>query len=131
MKPINLLGAATVLLMAATPAYAVNWVYVSTMDSGTDTYFDADSIRRSGNQVTVWERLDHSRDKTEKERERKKLVRYDCAERTRILINVIAYYPDGTVKSATWQPYEQEAVPVAPGTVGEATLEAVCAATTR
>ena len=129
MKPINLLGAAAALSLAATPAFAANWVYVGTLDSGTDIHYDADTIRRSGNQVTVWDKLDHSRDKKFEERERKRQYRYDCAERTVTLLASIAYYPDGTNKSFTWKKYEQEPRPVVPETVAERTLEAVCAAT--
>jgi hypothetical protein len=79
--------------------------------------------------VTVWERLDHSRDKTEKEMERKKLVRFDCGERTRTLLELIAYYPDGKIESFKWQSYEQETVSTPPGTISEVMLSAVCAAT--
>ena len=129
MKPINLLGAAAALSLAATPALAANWVYVDTLNSGTDIHYDADTIRRSGNQVTVWDKLDHSRDKKFEERERKRHYRYDCAERTITLLAAIAYYPDGTNKSFTWQKYEQKTRAVAPDTLAEITLEAVCAAT--
>ena len=71
MKPINILAATTALVMAATPAYAANWVYVLTDSNGTVRYYDSDTIQRSGKWVTVWEKSDHSRDKTVKEREKK------------------------------------------------------------
>lgn len=129
MKLINLLGAAIALVMAAAPAFAVNWVYITTDDNGADYYYDADTIQRSSNQVTVWERWDHSSDKKTKERERKVRFRYDCAERTRTALHLINYYPDGTSKSFTWKAYEQETDPLAPGTLGDDTLEAICAAT--
>lgn len=128
MKPINLLGAAIALVMAATPAFAANWVYLTTTNNGTDMYYDADTIARSGNQVTVWEKLDHSQDKTFKQRQQTTLIRYDCAGRTRTLLHIISYYPDGTNKSFTFETYEQEAEPIAPGTLGEGKLEAICAA---
>ena len=129
MKHIKLIAAAA-LVMAATPAFAVNWVYVGARSSGTDFYYDADTIVRSGNQVTVWEKWDHSRDKTYKEREQRVRYRYDCAERTSTLLHAIIYYPDGTSRAVTFATYEQETEPLAPGTVGEAVLEAVCEATT-
>ena len=129
MKPINSLGAAIALVMAATPAFAANWVYVDTTGSGADIYYDADTIARSGNQVTVWEKFDHSRDKKVKYRQQTVRSRYDCAERTRTTLHVIIYYPDGTSKSATWEAYEQEAELIAPDTLGEGKLEAICAAT--
>jgi hypothetical protein len=128
MKPFNSLGAAVALVMAATPAFAVNWVYVDTNKSGTDVYYDADTIVRSGNQVTVWEKWDHSQDKTFKQRQQTLRVKYDCAERTKTLLHAIIYYPDGTIKSFTWETYEQEADPIAPGTFVEGRLEAICVA---
>lgn len=127
MKPIHLIPVAA-FAMAATPALAVNWVYLYTNDSGTDFYYDSDTIKRSGSQVAYWEKTDHSRDKTRKERQRIKRRLLDCVDRTDTLLHVTVYYPDGTTKSATWKTYEQEADPVLPGTVGEFIMEAVCAA---
>ena len=129
MKPINLLGAAIALVMVATPAFAVNWVYVSSSNAGTDYYYESDTIQRSGNQVTVWEKGDHSRDKTVKQREKKVWYRYDCAERTSTLLQLTKYYPDGKIEMVTWKTYEQEPQAIIPGTIGEVQFEAVCAAT--
>ena len=117
------------VLLPTLPAYAANWVYLTTTNNGTDIYYDADTIARSGNQVTVWEKLDHSRDKTFKQRQQTTLIRYDCAGRTRTLLHTISYYPDGTNKSFTFETYEQEVDPIAPGTLGDGKLEAICAAT--
>jgi hypothetical protein len=129
MKPINMLVAATALVMAAAPAFAANWVYVTTHANGADYYYDSDTIQRSGSQVTVWRKLDHSRNKTVKYREEKSQYRYDCSRRTYTLLNIITYYPDGKVESFTWKAHEQEIESVVPETVSEAVLEAVCAAT--
>jgi hypothetical protein len=128
MKHIKLIVAAA-LVMAATPAFAVNWVYVSSDSTGTVYYYDADTIRRSGSQVTVWEKLDHSRDKTVKWREAKDRYRYDCDERTSTLLNSTNYYPNGENESFTWETYEQKTRPIAPGTIAETILAAVCEAT--
>lgn len=48
----TLLGAACLAVMPMAPAYAANWVYVTTSDHGSDYYYDSDTIQRSGNQVT-------------------------------------------------------------------------------
>ena len=128
MKHIKLIAAAA-LLMAAAPAFAVDWVYVAGNKRGADFYYDAHTIVRSGNQVTVWEKWDHSKDKALKEREIKLRRRYDCAERTVTLLHGIAYYPDGTNKSSAYETYEQEVTPIAPASLGEVMLEAVCEAT--
>lgn len=129
MKLINSLGAAIALVMAAAPAFAANWVYILTNGDGTDYYYDGDTIQRSGNQVTVWRNLDHSRNKKVKYREEKDRVLYDCSRRTFTFLNSIEYYPDGKVESFAWEPHEQKIRPIPPETSAETILEAVCAAT--
>lgn len=111
------------------PAAAANWVYVTKSANGSVYYYDADTVQRSGDLITAWEKSDHSNDKTKKERESKDRYRYDCSNRTSTLLNSINYYPDGASKSFTWENYEQKNEPVIPETIGEAILEAVCAAT--
>jgi hypothetical protein len=100
---------------------------VLTDSNGTVIYYDADTIQRSGKWVTVWEKWDHSRDKTVKEREKKIRLTYDCVQRTSTNLSAIYYYPDEKNKTFNFKTSEQSFV--APETVGEATLEAVCAAT--
>jgi hypothetical protein len=108
------------------PAYAANWVYVTTSDRGSDYYYDSDTIQRSGNKVTYWEKVDHSRDKTVKRRESKDRYLCDCAMRTRTLLQATSYYPDGTNEAFSYNTYEQKEHAVIPDTVGESMLEAVC-----
>jgi hypothetical protein len=119
-------SAACLALMPMAPAYAANWVYVATNINGAAYYYDSNTIRRSGNQVTVWEKADYSRDKTVKMREEKSRWRYDCAERTRTLLQLTNYYPNGKLETFTWNTYEQEQTAVTPDTLGEKILEAVC-----
>ena len=126
MKPINLLAAAVALVMGATPAFASNWVYAAETDANTVIYYDADTVQRSGNQVTVWEKWDHSRDKYEKRRQRIIQNRYDCSERTKTLLNGASYYPNGKIDTYNFKTYEQEADSIVPDSISEATLEAVC-----
>ena len=126
MKPINLLAAATALVMASTPAFAANWIWVGESVSNSVYYFDADTIQSSGNKVTAWSKVDHSRDKTKKMRQSLSRDRYDCSERTSTALNNTFYYPDGKVNSVTWETYEQKAEPVIPDSVWEDMLESVC-----
>ena len=113
-------------LMPITPAYAANWVYVTTAQTNAVYYYDSDTIRRSGNQVTVWEKVDHSRDKRVKYREALSRYRYDCADRTSTLLQATDYYPDGKIETFTWETYEQKERAVTPDSVMEGMLEAVC-----
>jgi hypothetical protein len=121
-----LLGALCLTVMPFAPAYAANWVYVTTDKDNTGFYYDSDTIQRSGNQVTVWTMYDHSRDKTVKMRESKVLIRYGCAERTLTTLQETTYYPNGTMNTVIVKPYEQEEIAIPPSTVAEKMLEAVC-----
>lgn len=122
----KLLGAMCLSLTPIAPAYAANWVYVTTSKKFVFVYYDSDTIRRSGNQVTVWEKYDHSRDKTDEAREKKVLHRYDCVKRTQTLLQTTIYYPNGKNYTLVLDTYEQKESAVTPDTVGEITLKAVC-----
>ena len=126
MKHIKLI-ASTALAMVATPAFAAEWTPVYIDTNNAIYFYDSETIRRSGNVVTVWEKRDHSRDRTVKYREVKAKRSYNCSARTSILFSVIVYYPNGKVESEEVPDYAQTTESVAPETVGEATLEAVCA----
>lgn len=117
------------LVMAATPAFSANWVYVNTGTNNADNYYDADTMERSGEVVTVWEKADHSRDKTVKWRSSKLLKRFYCSRRLSVIVSIIDYYPNGETKSVNVPPYQQEEDFIAPDTNGEEMLKAVCEAT--
>jgi hypothetical protein len=128
MKHIKLI-AATALIMGATPAFAANWIYVNTDTKNADNYYDADTLRRSGEVVTVWEQTDHSRDKTVKRRSAKSLIRYYCSRRSYVLVSIIDYYPNGETKRFDYSTGKQSEYFPPPDANGEAMLNAVCAAT--
>lgn len=133
MKTIKFMAAAAALSLAAKPAFAANWIYVDETATGTVHYYDADTLARYGNQVRFWERMDHSRDKTYKERESRTWQVYDCQSRMVRILQGVTYYPDGKSKTVRFSPAQQPLTEsaITPGTIGEAMLEAVCAATTR
>lgn len=129
MRIINRTAILTALCLAAmplAPAYAVDWVYVVTSVDNTHYYYDADTLQRSGDQVTVWFRLDHSRDKTTKKREAKDRYRLNCATRTTTLLYTVNYYPDGKSETFSYDTYEQRVSPVVPGSLAEVLLEVIC-----
>jgi len=111
-----------------TPAYAASWIYVGTTDDNSVKYYDADTLRRSGSQVTVWQKLDYARNKKVRARMSLTLQRYDCVNRTFTSLSSTDYFSDGSSHSTTWRTFEQEANPVIPESIGEATLNAVCSA---
>lgn len=125
MKPINLLGAAA-LVIAAAPAFAANWVYVNTSTDNADNYYDADTLQRSGEVVTVWQQTDHSRDKTVKYRSSKLLKRFYCSRRLSVIVSIIDWYPNGETKRFDYPTYRQEETVIAPDTNDEEMLKAVC-----
>ena len=126
MKPIKLLAAKTALVMAATPAFAANWVYIDQSTENTVYYYDSDTIQRSGNLVTVWEKYDYRRNKTVKYRERKQRSRFNCEERTVIILDFVTSYPDGRIEAFNVPPYQQKAITIPPDTVVEDIFKAVC-----
>jgi hypothetical protein len=119
-------GLATFL---GTPVAAASWVYVGENSNGAVIYYDADTIQRSGDQITVWTKWNHSRNRTVRYREAKNRDRFDCEERTITLIAYTNYYPDGKVETFNIPTYGQEDDPVTPESIGETILETVCAAT--
>ena len=129
MRIINRTAIFTALCLAAmplAPAYAVDWVLVDANDNNTVWYYDADTLRRSGDEVTVWGKYDHSRDKTVKAKYTISLNRYNCTQRTTVLISWTQYYRNGKIDASSLKPYEQEEEQIPPNTMFEAMLEAVC-----
>jgi hypothetical protein len=120
------LGAMCIAVTPIAPAYAANWVYVTENEKNAVYYYDSDTIRGSGNQVTAWVKVDHSRDKTVKAREALTRYRFDCADRTWTLLSTTDYYPNGKTETFTWETYEQKEIAVVPDSVMEGVLEAVC-----
>ena len=119
------------VLLPTLPAYAANWVYVVTDPDNAVVYYDSDTLQRTGDEVIVWVKWDHSRDKTVKERESKDRAIYDCSAGTRTVLSIWDYFPNGEVNSIEYKPSEQTAKSVPPDSMGETIMQAVCAAPPR
>lgn len=126
MGTAKLIGIMCLALMPISHADAANWVYADENSKGTVVYYDADTLRRSGQEVTVWVRFDHSRDATVRERYSNHFTRYNCIERTTVLVSYTNYYRNGKIQTENLKSYEQEEQYIAPGTISEAILEAIC-----
>ena len=123
LKLINLLGTMSLsFTVAPMPAYAASWVFVDK----SLRYFDADSMRRHGNSIIVWEKIDFSRDNSVSLRDMKVRQRYDCVRRTVTMIMWVDYFKDGSSKSREVPPREQMERQIIPDTPPEPILEAVC-----
>ena len=121
-----LLGVMSLALVPIAPAFAANWVYVDKNVDGAVHYYDADTLQRSGDEVTIWDKVDHSRDATTKLRSTTALIRYFCSRRTYTLISYTVYYANGKIESASWSPNQQTETYIAPDTIAESKLKAVC-----
>jgi hypothetical protein len=122
MKPISLLRATAALIMGATPAFAANWVYVVTQDNSA-RYYDAETIQRSGNLVTVWEKWGRSADVCCTLVQR---VRFNCAIRTSTLLAAKVYYFDGSIAADPEYSSPYTTSVIFPDSPEEKMLKAVC-----
>lgn len=130
MKSIKLISAAA-LVMTAAPAFAANWIYLSTSKTDAVHYYDADTLQRIKNDVTVWEWVDFSRDQTSEYEGIKARVRYDCRARTFTVLSEKVDYRHGTTSSSQWAPNQQKVRDIVPDSENDSTLAVVCAAATR
>ena len=127
MKPRHGIILSSLTLLFATPAVGADWRYVGTSDNGTTIYVDMETMRPTGDTVNVWVRYDHSRDRTIRFRETKQLVTYNCSARTSTLRSYISYDANGrVVDSGDISTYQLRQNNVAPDTIGDAIMTAVC-----
>jgi hypothetical protein len=119
--------AALLVSLLTAPANAATRIYVAKSNNGAVHYYDAESLRRSGNQVTVWTKTDYSQDRTTEWREDKTRVKYDCAERSYANLDMVVYHPSGKVEIVNAPKPERPLQSIVPDSVSESKMEAVCA----
>jgi hypothetical protein len=116
------------VLMAGS-AQAVEWSYVESAGS-SDAYIDRETIRRNGNTARAWSLADYARPQTElfgTFSSTRSLGEYDCAEQRSRGLQVHALAGNmarGEIVASVTPPGEWSYV--APGTMTEALMEAVC-----
>lgn len=125
-KKISAVAALSVSLLTV-PANAATWIYVGEGANGAVHYYDAESLRRSGNQVTVWTKTDYSQDRTTEWREDKTRVKYDCAERSYVNLDMVVYHPSGKVEIFNAPQPERPLQSVVPDSIGETKMKTACA----
>jgi hypothetical protein len=102
-------------------------IYITSDDSGSDYYYDTNSVRVSNGQVVVWVTRDAKKDKTVKFRNSKQRIMFDCDSENNKFLQYISYSSTGRVlESYSYSQYEQEWEGVVPGSIGAAVLTAVC-----
>lgn len=118
------------MLAASSSAAAADWWVVSTGGTGSDEhilFMDRSSIRLVGaDSYTAWsyfinEKLDEGVRKT------RSLHRYNCSERSMVLLSVSSYgNNDRLLRTSTYSTYEQKLRYAAPDTMGESALDFAC-----
>ncbi len=123
---IPLILALSVLVSLSPPAHA-EWEYVASSDFYA-RYIDPGSARRDGEIIKVWE-MD---DKAEQDRygvySLRAQTEYDCAGRAYRIAYLSGHSKRQTEGAIIFsRPMRSDWKPVAPGSLGEATLERLCA----
>ena len=89
---------ATIVLSLGSAAIAEDLVNYANDPSGSNYYYDAETIRRySNNTVEFWTKEDASKNKTETYSTESAKLRLDCSAETFGFIAFIEYREDGTV----------------------------------
>lgn len=124
IKSANLVIAAIGLILSV-EALAEDLVLYDIGSQGSYYFYDTESIRRSGDEVTVWVTVDESKNKSVSYRTAKLKWRIDCTEETIGLISYVYYKSNGTLFDSESTKYPSME-PVVPGSTGESLFRKVC-----
>lgn len=120
-----------VLIFLIVPAHAANWIYVTTSAKKAHYHVDATSIkerqtRLSGVIRLAWFKVDHSEDKSVKQRESKHLFHFKCARGEMTLVQFADYDAGGNlIDSGSFSELTGFEAAI-PDTVGYTLLSTVC-----
>ena len=106
---------ATIGLCLGSAAMAEDLVYCGTDATGSDMYYDTETIRRYSNDtVVVWVKFDASKDKTVSYRTSRIRLRMNCSDETFGVLAGSQYRANGTVMKSDVDEYPNM-IPVTPG----------------
>ena len=96
------------------------WLQVGGSANSYEEYLDRESVKRSGDKVSLWTRRDFVRDQGTAWHE----IEFDCSTRTE---TILAFIRDdrGTISHNVFRPH-RESAPVRPGTVEERIFNIAC-----
>ncbi len=117
------------LAMVGAPAFGADWIYVTAENDGSPRFYDADTIERSGTQVTFWERRGWRQGASQESNECCAVLakfKYDCHSRTSTLLVGRLYYRDGSVALASKAERTPNAEPIFPDSPEEKMFRVVC-----
>lgn len=108
------------------------WTLTARTASGSLWFLQYKDINRGGPYVTVWIKIDHTFDKTQKARISMTKVKFDCAGDTSETYSLIEYGPDGSTMYH-WDSggYSGRTENLIPGSVAEIVKRSACAETAR
>lgn len=110
-------------LLVALPSRAETWIPTSRSPYGTAYAFDANSLKREGQNVTAWVRGTYPTGGFDKS-----LSRYNCSRKTVTMLSSTIRRADGSIEAGmTWTGKQQIEAAVLPGTFAEKTMKAICA----
>lgn len=124
MKAKKFLIGATALICGSA-AVAEDLQFYASTNSGSLYFYDKDTIKRTGNFLTVWVFIDRSKDKTETARSERQKYRIDCSQEEVGLMAYYEYDPQGNVLKSNQVNYPSMVNP-APQSIGEALWQGVC-----
>lgn len=123
-KPAGLI----LLLAAAFPASAAEWVRVPTQGEGDQYFYDRSKLFMSGDEITYWKKVTFRSPQPVKGQFAASGLyreRIHCAEHTLKLISYLLYAPDGgTIEYVAG--HDGEAAPIIPDTLGDVFEKTAC-----
>lgn len=111
--------------LASQPAHA-EWEYVASSDFYA-RYIDPDSTTRDGDVVKVWEVDDQAAQDRFGVSSLRAQTEYDCADRAYRILHLSGHSKPLTLGKVIFsRPGADDWSPIAPGTLGEATMDRLC-----
>lgn len=109
----------------ASSSGAATWVVVGgTADHSLIAFYDLDSVQRSGNTITLWNRWVYAKPRHDGAVIHLYQIRYRCLDRTSEFLASTAYDSAGNPSRPVQQYFSPE--PIVPGTFGEDMFKVYC-----
>ena len=110
--------------MAAQPNRSASLQQITTTRSGSVWYLDRATLKTDGRTASAWLTMDHSRDKTERARETRALIEFECAGDDYRWVQYFSYRRNGSEMPERVPPNVTRGI--APGSPVEAAKQALC-----
>ena len=120
--------AVILIVLSATAAQASDWYKFGHGTDGSVWWADRETSLGDETFRWVWVKSDLAKVKGTKIGSSKELWRYNCKERTSLVVSVIEYLPNGNVHKSQSFPSDNKYLysPVAPGTLSDTVMQDIC-----